>query len=96
MPIKINSIMFRIKEVAKAKGVKLSEIAEKMGISPVSFSNSINGNPTIQTLLKISEILDCDIRDLIAPTKENNAQPLYIENNGTFDIIGYIDTGKLK
>lgn len=88
--------MLKIKEIAKAKGITITELAEKLGVTQVTLSRTINGNPTIQTLLKISEILDCDIRDLIAPTKEDNAQPLYIENNGSFDIVGYIDTEKLK
>ena len=42
--------MLRIKEIAKSKGLTLTEIAEKLGVSKVSLSNSINGNPTVETL----------------------------------------------
>lgn len=44
----------RIKEVCKEKGVTLQHVAEVVGVNRVSLSNSINGNPTIQTLEKIA------------------------------------------
>lgn len=88
-------VKLKIKEVAKAKGYTLEDIAKQMGITYVGLHGKLK-TAKLDTLYEVSKILDCDIRDLIAPTKENNAQPLYIENNGTFDIIGYIDTGKLK
>ncbi|MDY6024669.1 helix-turn-helix transcriptional regulator [Bergeyella zoohelcum] len=86
--------MLRIKEVAKAKGITLTEVAQKLGISKVSLSNSINGNPTLETLLKIAEVLDVDVRELITPTKD--AKTLYIENNGTFTPIGSLTPDNLN
>lgn len=55
----------RIKEICKDKGLKLSELASKMGISPVSLSAAINGNPTIAWLQKVADILGVEVADLI-------------------------------
>ena len=55
----------RIKEICKDKGLKLSDLAAKMGISPVSLSAAINGNPTIAWLQKVADILDVGVADLI-------------------------------
>lgn len=85
--------MLRIKEVAKAKGVTLTEVAQKLGISKVSLSNSINGNPTIETLTKIASVLDVDVRELIEPTKDTKT--LYIEQDGTFTPVGNLNTDNL-
>lgn len=55
----------RIKEICKAKGLKLSNLAEKLGINPVSLSAAINGNPTIGWLQKVADILGVEVADLI-------------------------------
>jgi transcriptional regulator with XRE-family HTH domain len=63
----------RIKQIAKEKGMKMSDIAQAMKINPVNFSASINGNPTLGTLYKIANTLDVDIHELLmfkAPVKE--------------------------
>jgi transcriptional regulator with XRE-family HTH domain len=54
----------RIKEVCKAKGVTLQQIADIMGVNRVSLSTSINGNPTIQTLEKIAAALGVEVIEL--------------------------------
>ena len=55
----------KIKEVCKAKGLKLSDLADKLGINPASLSASINGNPTIAWLQKVADVLDVEVNDLI-------------------------------
>lgn len=55
----------KIKEVCKAKGLKLSDLADKLGINPVSLSASLNGNPTIAWLQKVADVLDVEVNDLI-------------------------------
>lgn len=59
----------RIKEVCKAKGVTLQHVAEIMGVNRVSLSNSINGNPTLQTLEKIAGALGVEVIDLFEPKR---------------------------
>ena len=62
----------RIKEIAKAKGVTMQEIAEKIGISPVNLSASLNGNPTLNRLQEVADILEVEISDLFI--KENQTE----------------------
>ena len=62
----------RIKEIAKAKGVTMQEIAEKIGISPVNLSASLNGNPTLNRLQEVADILEVQISDLFI--KENQTE----------------------
>ena len=69
----------RIKEIAKAKGITMGEIADKMGINPVNLSASLNGNPTLNRLQEVAAILGVEVSDLFA--------------QDTSYINGYIETG---
>ena len=69
----------RIKEIAKAKGITMGEIADKMGINPVNLSASLNGNPTLNRLQEVAAILGVEVSDLV------------IQNSSY--INGYIETG---
>lgn len=62
--------MLDIKKVIKKKGYTVTSLAEKMDMKQVSLSRIINGNPTTDTLQKIADALDVDIRELFEPTKE--------------------------
>ena len=55
---------FRIKELAKEKGLSMVDIAQKIGISPVNLSASLNGNPTLARLQEVAGILNCNVSDL--------------------------------
>ena len=72
----------RIKEILKLKGLTMIQLAEKLEINRVNLSSSINGNPTLKSLLKIAEILEVDVTELFAkPIPKNNISG-YLEYNG--------------
>lgn len=54
----------RIKEICREKGVLQKELAERIGISETAFTQSIKGNPTINTLDKIAKALDVEVYEL--------------------------------
>lgn len=54
----------RIKEVCKQKGITMGQIAERLGISPVNLSSSLNGNPTLNRLQEVADILEVEIWQL--------------------------------
>lgn len=54
----------RIKEVLKKKGYTIQSLSEKMGVNRVSLTNSINGNPTVETLEKIASAIGVDVSEL--------------------------------
>jgi transcriptional regulator with XRE-family HTH domain len=89
--------MLIIKEVAKEKGYSITSLAEKLGMTQVSLSRIINGNPTVDTLKKISDVIGVDIKDLFVSTKEGETspEPLYIKRGGEMVKVGEIDLPRL-
>ena len=57
----------RVKEICKAKGVQMQELADKLGISRITLTRNINGNPTVATLEAIAKALDVEVTELFAP-----------------------------
>ena len=62
--------MLRIDEILKEKGISNTEFAELIGVSVTSASAFKTGNikPKFDTLVKIAEVLEVDIRQLFKPT----------------------------
>ena len=54
----------RVKEICKANGVTIGDLAEKMQMQRESLSRAINGNPTFETLEKIATALKVPITEL--------------------------------
>ena len=54
----------RIKELIKEKGTTIQNIADLIGANGVTLSNSINGNPTLETLEKIANALGVPVAEL--------------------------------
>ena len=55
---------YRIKEVCRQKGLMMKDLAEKLGMSEVGLSKSLNGNPTINRLEEIVKVLEVDFMEL--------------------------------
>lgn len=53
-----------IKEVIKAHGLTINEVAERMGINRMTLNSHINGNPSVEILGRISDAIGCNITDL--------------------------------
>lgn len=83
--------MLVIKEVIKEKGYTVTSFADKLGMTQVSLSRIINGNPTVETLQKIADSLDVEVRDLFKPNKDPEKEILYINNDGQFKPIGVLN-----
>lgn len=61
-----------IKEAMKKYGTSVIEVAEKMGISRVTLSTHINGNPSTEILLRIADAIGCDVTELFLKEELNN------------------------
>ncbi len=53
-----------VKELCKQRGISLKTLAERMQITPSALSQSLNTNPSVQTLDKVAQALGVDIPDL--------------------------------
>ena len=62
----------RIKELLEQKGMSRKILSEQLGISIVHMNNIVNGKslPSMDKLMKISQILDVDFRELFISTKQ--------------------------
>lgn len=63
----------RIKELCKEKGLRMSDVAEKMGINQANLASSLNGNPTLTRLKDVAKVLGVEVYELfIKPTAAQN------------------------
>lgn len=62
-----------IKEAMKRNGTSVNEIADKMGISRVTLSTHINGNPSTEILLRIADAIGCPVTELFEQPKTGTA-----------------------
>lgn len=90
--------ILRLKDVIKEKNVTSKQLSELLGISETSISRIINGTqtPKLETLLKIANVLNIDIRELFISNLTSNKQTIYIKENDTFKEIGTLDIGKIQ
>lgn len=58
-----------IRKVIKERGYTIEAVASKMGISRVTLSQNMSGNPTVSTLERIARAIDCDVADFFADSK---------------------------
>lgn len=60
----------RIREILESKEVKVSSLAETVGITRANMSNIVNGKstPSLETLEKIANALEVDITELFTPS----------------------------
>lgn len=76
----------RIKELCKEKHITMAEISERIGINPVTLSQSLNGNPTLSRLQEVADILGVSVPDLFEqPVSKQVYGCLYV--NGVPHII---------
>lgn len=50
-----------IKSIIKQKGLTMENLAERMGITRVTLSQTLSGNPTMSTLQRIADTLECKV-----------------------------------
>ena len=61
----------RVKELCKEKGLQMQELADKLGITRITLTRNISGNPTISTLENIPAALGVSVPELFAPQPTN-------------------------
>lgn len=64
--------ILRIKDVIKGKGLSIEYVAKQLNINQSALSQSINGNPTVEKLAQIANVLGVPITDLFEQPKESS------------------------
>lgn len=84
--------ILRLKEILKEKGVTGKDLSHEIGISETAMSNIVKGQslPRQEVLIQIAEVLDVDIRELFYPTKQDDAETIYVKRGGEFVSVGKI------
>lgn len=72
----------RIKEIIKEKHTTIQDLADAIGINRVTLSNSINGNPTVETLQKIATALNVEVWELFTSSTNTNELTALIDYKG--------------
>lgn len=60
----------KVKEVIKAKGLTMQQVADMLGVTRDTLTRNINGNPTIETLSKIADALGVEVTDLFEKSSD--------------------------
>jgi len=74
-------IKSQLRRIRKFRGLKQSDIAEKLGISQEAFTRIENGNVglTVKRLFQIAEILDCSVFDILDPVSASERETLAVK-----------------
>lgn len=59
-----------IKDAIKKYGTSVNEVASRMGITRITLSTHINGNPSVEILARIADAIGCDITELFSSNKK--------------------------
>lgn len=76
---------FRVKVIAKAKGITLESLANSLGYTRQNLTKTLANNPTISTLEKIADALGVELTELFEAKSVQKivclhcGKPLYIE-----------------
>ena len=73
-----------IKEQIKSKGYTYESFGNEVGLTKTSVARIASGNqtPGFDTLKKMADVLDIDIRELFKPTKRGAIMNGFVEHRG--------------
>ena len=74
-----------LRELIKAKGLKLSDIADRMGTTVSNLLSSVKGNPTVSKLEDIASALNVSVSKLLT-MRPDSAQGLVIIGGQTYQL----------
>lgn len=71
----------KVKELIKAKGLTMQQVADMLGVTRDTLTRNINGNPTIETLSKIADALGVTVTDLFEKSSDEVVGAIRIGSN---------------
>ena len=82
----------RIEELCKQRGLRMSDLAAKMGVNQANLASSLKGNPTVSRLEAVAGVLGVGIAELFAkPCGNNNEVQGYLECHDGIHKVSSVD-----
>ena len=81
----MNTIEQNLREICKRKGLRLSDVAERIGVGQSNLVTSLKGNPTISKLQDIANALQVSVSELLTLRPEK-AQGIAIIDGKAFQL----------
>lgn len=72
----------RVKELCKERGMLMEDLAQILGVTRITLTRNINGNPTMETLQKIATALNVQVWELFTATTTGEING-FVEYRGT-------------
>ena len=87
----------RIREILESKDIKVSSLAETVGITRANIINIFNGKstPSLETLEKIANALEVDITELFAPSSSGGIIGVIRIRDTNYNINSVLDLSRL-
>ena len=78
----------RVKELLKQKGLRMADLADRVGINQSNLQKSLSGNPTIQTLQDVADALNVQLGELFpSSVMTPTTKSLMIMDGRTYGIV---------
>ena len=82
----------RIQEICKQRGLRMSDLAVKMGVNQANLASSLKGNPTVARLEAVAKVLGVPVADLFAkPSNVSTGVCGYLEYSGNIKKISSVE-----
>lgn len=66
-----------VRNFIKSRGFKVGDVANAMGITRVTLSQSLANNPTIGTLQRVADVIGCKVGDFFADDMTHDAPSFF-------------------
>lgn len=80
-----------VKAVIKERGLTLTEVAARMGISRVTLMQNLQRNPTQKTLSRIADAIGCDVSDFYKEPQNQTGVIGFVEINNEIHKVESIE-----
>ena len=95
----------RIKEILRQKGLKMADLADRIGTDQSNLQKSLKGNPTLERLQEVAAALEVNVHELLSDSVPSSPVGVVsiggktyglIETPTVVQIISYSDYSRLR
>ena len=72
----------RVKELCKERGLRMSDLADRMGVDQANLTSSLKGNPTLSRIQDVARALGVEVSELFSKKKSNDDIDAFVDMGG--------------